>query len=163
MPRFIEGTLSAEGLRIAVVASRFNDEIVARLLQGALDCLERHGASMDQVDVIRVPGAFEVPAAAAELAVHGQYDAIVTVGALVRGETLHFDLISSQVTTQLSRVAIETGVPISFGVITCDTMEQALHRSGSKSGNKGWESALAAIEMANLFRALGEGLGTRDR
>ena len=150
-------------MRIAVVASRFNDEIVSRLLDGALECLERHGADMQEVDVVRVPGAFEIPAAAAELAVHGAYDAVVTVGALIRGETAHFDLIASQVTMQISRVSIETGVPVSFGVITCETMEQALQRSGPKSGNKGWESALAAVEMANLYRAIDQTLHEQDR
>lgn len=163
MSRLIEGSLTADGLRIAVVASRYNDDVVARLLEGALECLQRHGANMDEVDVVRVPGAFEIPAAAAELAVHGAYDAVVTVGALIRGETAHFDLISTQVTMQISRVSIETGVPVSFGVITCDTMEQALQRSGPKSGNKGWESALAAIEMANLYRAIGATLHSQDR
>jgi 6,7-dimethyl-8-ribityllumazine synthase len=161
MPRFIEGNLSAEGLRLAIVASRFNDPIVAGLLQGALDCLERHGGDTETLEVFRVPGAFEIPTLAAELAVHGGYDAIVTLGALIRGDTPHFDHISAQATTQISRVSIDAGVPISFGVITCETMEQALQRSGPGSGNKGWEAALAAIEMANLWRALRDGSETQ--
>lgn len=163
MPQFIEGSLSAEELRVAIIASRFNDQIVAGLLQGALDCLERHGADTGAIEVFRVPGAFEIPTLAAELAVHGGYDAIITLGALIRGETPHFDHISSQVTSQISRVSIDAGVPISFGVITCETMEQALQRSGPKAGNKGWEAALAAIEMANLWRAVRDRVNTQSQ
>lgn len=163
MPDIIEGPLSAENLRIAIIASRFNDAIVAGLLQGALECLERHGAQMERVEVFRVPGAFEIPSLAAELAIHDRYDALIALGALIRGETPHFHYIASQVTTQISRVSIDTGVPISFGVITCETMEQALQRSGSKSGNKGWEAALAAIEMANLWRLIGERFETQGK
>lgn len=153
MPRIFEGALSATGLRLAVVASRFNDEIVARLLEGATDCLDRHGASSDAVEVYRVPGAFEIPAVAARLAESGRFDAIVTVGCLIRGETPHFDFISSQTTDHISLAAMTTGVPISFGVITVNTVEQARDRC-RKGNNKGWEAALAAIELANLARAI---------
>jgi 6,7-dimethyl-8-ribityllumazine synthase len=149
----IEGDLNAEGLRFAVVASRFNEEIVDGLLSGALDCLSRHGARDDSVAVYRVPGAFEVPFAAKKAADSG-VDAVVALGALIRGETPHFEYISIQVTTELSRVAIETGIPVAFGVITCNTFEQAQARSGSGGGNKGWEAALAAIEMANLCKKI---------
>ena len=154
MPRSFEGDHSAEGLRFAVIASRFNDEIVDGLLRGALDCLSRHGAADDAVSVYRVPGAFEIPTLAAKLLDLGGIDAIITLGCLLRGDTPHFDFISAQVTNDLSRVATEAKFPVAFGVITCNTLEQAVERSSAGSGNKGWEAALAAIEMANLWRAL---------
>jgi 6,7-dimethyl-8-ribityllumazine synthase len=155
MPRSFEGDLNAEGLRLAIIASRFNDEFVSGLLEGALGCLKRHGARDESIAVYRVPGAFEIPTLARELA--GTADAIITLGCLLRGETPHFDFISAQVTNELSRVSIETRFPISFGVITCNTREQAVARSSSGSGNKGWEAALAAIEMANLWRQIRTG------
>lgn len=145
--------MAAEGLRFAVVASRFNDEIVSALLEGAADCLARHGARKEDVTIYRVPGAFEIPQAVSKAGRRGGIDAVVTLGALVRGETPHFDFISAQVTDELSRVACELGIPVAFGVITCNTMEQALART-RKGSNKGWEAALAAIEMANLYRRL---------
>jgi 6,7-dimethyl-8-ribityllumazine synthase len=154
MPRSFEGDHNAEGLRFAVIASRFNDEIVDGLLRGALDCLTRHGAADDDVALYRVPGAFEIPTLAAKLIDVDDLDAIVTLGCLLRGDTPHFDFISAQVTNDLSRVATEAKFPIAFGVITCNTLEQAVARSSAGSGNKGWEAALAAIEMANLWRAL---------
>lgn len=152
MPRSFEGDLDARGLRFAVIASRFNDEIVSGLLDGALQCLQRHGADDDAVAVYRVPGAFEIPAAAAKLI--GACDAIITIGCLIRGDTPHFDFISAQVTNDLSRVAVDARFPVTFGVITCNTYEQAVERSSPGTKNKGWEAALAAIEMANLWRAL---------
>ncbi len=152
MPRSFEGELRADGLRFGVIASRFNDEIVSGLLEGALDCLRRHGAAEDDISLYRVPGAFEIPTIAAALA--GRFDALITLGCLLRGDTPHFDFISAQVTNDLSRVATEARHPIAFGVITCNTYEQAVARSSPGSGNKGWEAALAAIEMANLFRAM---------
>lgn len=136
-----------------MVASRFNDEIVSALLDGAADCLARHGAKTDDVTIYRVPGAFEIPQAVSRIGRKGELDAVVTLGALVRGETPHFELISAQVTDELSRVARELGIPVAFGVITCNTMEQAVART-QKGSNKGWEAALAAIEMANLYRRL---------
>lgn len=154
MPRSFEGGHDAEGLRFAVIASRFNDEIVDGLLRGALDCLSRHGTADDAIRVYRVPGAFEIPTLAATLIAAGGNDAIVTLGCLLRGDTPHFDFISAQVTNDLSRVATEAKFPVAFGVITCNTHEQAVERSSPGSGNKGWEAALAAIEMANLWRAL---------
>ena len=160
MPRSFEGHLTAAGLRIAVIASRFNDEIVSGLLDGALSCLTRHGAEDDDVALFRVPGAFEIPTLAAKLADSKKYDAIVTLGCLLRGDTPHFDFISAQVTNDLSRVAVDTRFPIAFGVITCNTYEQAVERSSQGTGNKGWEAALAAIEMANLWRALRTGEGS---
>ncbi len=162
MPRSFEGELNAEGLRFGVIAARFNDEIVSGLLTGALDCLTRHGAADDAISVYRVPGAFEIPLLARELAdsaINGQirgapFDAVIALGCLLRGDTPHFDFISAQVTNELSRVAVDARFPVAFGVITCNTYEQAVARSSAGSGNKGWEAALAAIEMANLWRAL---------
>lgn len=151
MPGQFEGDHNAEGLRFAVIASRFNDGIVSGLLDGATNCLLRHGAANDAVDIFRVPGAFEIPSVAARIVRMNRYDALVTIGALIRGDTPHFDHISAQVTLEISRVAVDSGVPIAYGVITCNTLEQAEARSGS-SGNKGWEAALAAIEMANLYK-----------
>lgn len=150
----IEGGSNAEGLRFAVVASRFNDEIVDGLLNGAIECLGQHGAAGDAIRIFRVPGAFEIPLITATLAKSRQYDAIVAIGALVRGDTPHFDFISLQVTMDISRVVLDTGIPVAYGVITCNTMEQAEARSGSGGGNKGWEAALAAIEMASLMKQL---------
>jgi 6,7-dimethyl-8-ribityllumazine synthase len=157
MSRIFEGDHNAEALRFAVIASRFNDEIVTGLLEGALACLQRHGARDGAIDVYRVPGAFEIPTLARKLVDVGASDAIITLGCLLRGETPHFDLISAQVTTELSRVSTETRFPIAFGVLTCNTREQAVARSSSGSGNKGWEAALAAIEMANLWRRIRTG------
>jgi 6,7-dimethyl-8-ribityllumazine synthase len=156
MPRSFEGDLNAEGLRIAVIASRFNDDIVSGLLDGALDCLRRHGAAEDSISLFRVPGAFELPALAAQLTTGGNYNAIIALGCLLRGDTPHFDFISQQVTLELSRVAVDARLPVAFGVITCNTYEQAVQRSSAGAGNKGWEAALAAIEMANLFKTMNE-------
>jgi len=154
MPRSFEGDHHAENLRIAIIASRFNDDIVEGLLAGAIDCLTRHGANDEQITIFRVPGAFEIPTLARTLIARGGFDTVVALGCLLRGETPHFDFISSQVTTELSRVAVETCFPVAFGVITCNTHEQAVERSSQGSGNKGWEAALAAIEMANLWRRI---------
>ena len=152
MPRSFEGDLSAAGLRIGVIASRFNDEIVSGLLDGALTCLARHGADDDDITLYRVPGAFEIPTLAANIV--DSHDALIALGCLIKGDTPHFDFISAQVTNDLSRVSIEAHVPIAFGVITCNTLQQAIERSSPGTANKGWEAALAAIEMANLWRVL---------
>jgi 6,7-dimethyl-8-ribityllumazine synthase len=154
MPLSVEGDLSATDLRVAIVASRFNDEIVSGMLDGALGCLTRHGAADDAISVFHVPGAFEIPTLVAALIGRGGYDAIVTLGCLIRGDTPHFDFISAQVTNELSRLSVEAKFPVAFGVITCNTYEQAVARSSSGTGNKGWEAALAAIEMANLWKKL---------
>ena len=152
-----EGAHDATGLKIAIVASRFNEQIIDGLLAGALDCLRERGARDDSIELYRVPGAFEIPLVAAELAESGRFDAIVTIGCLVKGDTIHFEVLSSQVTNELSRVAVDTAFPIAFGVITCTTWEQAVERSSKGSGNKGAEAALAAIEMANLWRQIRNG------
>jgi len=156
MPRSFEGDLNATGLRVAIIASRFNDEIVDGLLSGAVTCLTRHGIADEAIAIYRVPGAFEIPMLAARLVGLGRYDAIVTLGCLLRGDTPHFEFISAQVTSELSRVGTGAGIPVTFGVITCNTMEQAVQRSSPGAGNKGWEASLAAIEMANLYRSLGD-------
>jgi 6,7-dimethyl-8-ribityllumazine synthase len=152
MPGSFEGGHEAEGFRFGIVASRFNDEIVAGLLRGAVECLTRHGASDEAITIYRVPGAFEIPTVVATVA--PSFDAMVAIGCLIRGETPHFEVLAHQVTQQLSRFSIEARVPVAFGVITCNTVEQAVERSSPGAGNKGWEAALAAIEMANLWRAL---------
>ncbi|MBV8520346.1 MAG: 6,7-dimethyl-8-ribityllumazine synthase [Acidobacteria bacterium] len=152
MPRSFEGELRADGLRFAVIASRFNDEIVSGLLDGTLECLARHGATDDAIALYRVPGAFEIPTLAAKLV--SDCDAVIALGCLIRGDTPHFDFISAQVTNELSRISVDTRVPVAFGVITCNTYEQAVERSSKGRGNKGWEAALAAIEMASLWRKL---------
>lgn len=150
----VEGRHDGAGLRIAIVASRFNETISDNLLEGARACLAEHGVTDSDVTVVRVPGAFEIPQTVARLAGTGDYDALVTIGTLIRGDTPHFDHISAQVTDGISRVAETSSVAVSFGVITCDTDQQARDRSG-EGNNKGWEAALAAIEMANLFSQVG--------
>jgi 6,7-dimethyl-8-ribityllumazine synthase len=156
MPRSFEGDLSAAGLRVGVIASRFNDEIVSGLIDGALSCLTRHGANDADLSLFRVPGAFEIPTLAAKLVHLDAFDALVTLGCLIKGDTPHFDFISAQVTNDLSRVAVDARFPVTFGVITCNTYEQAVERSQPGTANKGWEAALAAIEMGNLWKQLAE-------
>lgn len=153
MPREIEGHLSAVGLEFSIVVSRFNDLITSRLLAGALDALRRHGADDNRITVYRVPGAFEIPLLAAKL-VRSQRtgDAIICLGCLIRGATPHFDYIASVATSGIADASAQSGVPVTFGVLTTDTIEQAIERAGTKAGNKGWEAAMSAIEMANLYR-----------
>jgi 6,7-dimethyl-8-ribityllumazine synthase len=155
MPKVMEGRLTAEGFRFAIVVSRFNDFITSRLVDGAMDALARHGAADEDVLLIKVPGAFEIPVAAKKLAQAGRYDAVVCLGAVIRGATPHFDYVAAEVSKGIANVALETGVPVTFGVLTTDSLEQAIERAGSKAGNKGWEAAMAAIEMVNLYRQLG--------
>ncbi len=155
MPREVEGQLSAEGLEFTIVVSRFNDFITARLLEGALGALRRHGASDEQVTVYWVPGSFEIPLLAKKLVDSGNVgDAMICLGTLIRGATPHFDYIAAETTKGIAATAMAGGVPVTFGVLTTDTIEQAIERAGTKSGNKGWEAAVAAIEMANLYRRL---------
>lgn len=153
-PKTIEGELLARDLRFAIVAARFNDFVVESLLRGALDALKRHGATEKQVEIVRVPGAFDIPIVARKLALSRRYEAIIALGAVVRGQTPHFDYVAGECASGLARIALESGVPIAFGVLTTDTMEQAVDRAGGKAGNKGADAALAAIEMANLLRRL---------
>lgn len=153
--RTIEGALSAAGLRIAVVVSRFNRLITERLLEGALEAVRRHGGSTDAVEVVWVPGSMEIPLAAKVAAGSGRFDAVIALGAVIRGDTPHFDHVASQAAAGISRVSIDTGVPCVFGVLTTDTTEQALDRAGVKSGNKGFDAACAAMEMVGVLRALG--------
>lgn len=153
-PKMIEGELLARDLRFAFVAARFNDFVVEPLIRGALDALKRHGASEKQIEIVRVPGAFDLPIVARKLALSRRYDALIALGAVVRGETPHFDYVAGECASGLARIALESGVPIAFGVLTTDTMEQAVDRAGGKAGNKGADAALAAIEMANLLRRL---------
>ncbi len=154
MPKMMEGKLSAEGLRFAVIVSRFNDFICSRLVEGAIDALNRHGAPEEQVSLVKVPGAFEIPIAAKRLAGSGRYDAVICLGAVIRGATPHFDYVAAEVSKGIANVALDSRIPVTFGVLTTDNLEQAIERAGSKSGNKGYEAAVAAIEMANLFKEL---------
>ena len=146
--------MTASGLRFAVVLSRFNSLIGDRLLEGALDTLHRHGAGEDDITLVRVPGAFEIPLAASELAKTGTFDAVICLGAVIRGATAHFDYVAGPLASGLASIAVQTGVPMLFGVLTTDTIEQALERAGTKAGNKGADVASAAIEMANLLRKI---------
>jgi 6,7-dimethyl-8-ribityllumazine synthase len=150
----LEGALRADGLRFAIVASRWNDLIVSRLVGGAQDALLRLGAHAGQITLVRVPGSFEIPLAAKKLATSGRYDAIICVGAVIRGETPHFDHIAAEVTKGIASASLSTGVPIAYGIITADTVEQAINRAGVKAGNKGFEAAMTAVEMANLLKEL---------
>jgi len=154
MPRVFEGQLSAAGLRVAVVVSRFNGFVTERLLSGAMDALTRTGADADQIDVIKVPGSWEVPLAAAEVARQHRYDAVICLSAVIRGETPHFDYVAAEAAKGIAHAALEAGVPVAFGVLTTNTLEQAIDRAGAKGGNKGFEAAMTAVEMANLLRAL---------
>jgi 6,7-dimethyl-8-ribityllumazine synthase len=154
MPRFIEGKLDATGLKFGIIVSRFNSFIAERLLEGALDALVRNGADEATIDVARVPGAFEIPLTAKKMAQTGSYDAIICLGAVIRGSTPHFDYVASEVSKGVAHVSLETGVPVAFGVLTTDTIEQAVERAGTKAGNKGFDAAMTAIETARIFREL---------
>jgi len=147
----LEGELDASGLSVGIVVSRFNDLITGKLLDGALDTLTRHGASEDDIDVARVPGSFEIPLVAQQMADSGDYDAVIALGAVIRGETPHFEYVSNEATKGVAKATMDTDIPISFGVLTTDTTEQAINRAGVKQGNKGSEAAESAIEMANLL------------
>lgn len=149
-----EGKLDATGKRFVLVASRFNSLITERLVEGATDCLVRHGAAADAVDIVRVPGAFELPQALKRVVAAGKHDAAVALGAVIRGSTPHFDYVAAEASKGIAQVAMEAPVPVAFGVLTCDTIEQAVERAGTKAGNKGADAALSAIEMLNLFASL---------
>jgi len=154
MAKVFEGQLSAAGLRFAIVVSRFNGFITERLLNGAMDALARTGANPDLIDVIKVPGSWEVPLVAGEAARQHRYDAVICLSAVIRGETPHFDYVAAEAAKGVAHAAAETGVPVAFGVLTTNTLEQAIDRAGAKGGNKGFDAAMTAIEMANLLRAL---------
>jgi len=154
MPKIIEGKLDAKGLRFGLLVSRFNRFVSDRLVEGAIDALLRHGAEKDDINIVRVPGAFEIPPTAKQMAESGRYDAIVCLGAVIRGATPHFEYVSAEVSKGVASVSIDSGIPVTFGVLTTDTIEQAIERAGSKAGNKGFDAAVAAVEMANLFKAL---------
>ncbi len=155
-PANVRGGLSAAGLRIGVVASQFNNFITDRLLAGALDALQQAGASEEQVEIVRVPGSFELPIAAKKLAASGRFDSIICIGCVLRGETSHYDVVVSETARGIQLAQLDTGVPLIFCVLTCDTLEQAIDRAGLKSGNKGYEAGLAAVEMAQLVRKISQ-------
>jgi 6,7-dimethyl-8-ribityllumazine synthase len=157
MPNVYEGKISGEGKKVGVIVSRFNDFISDRLLSGALDALARHGTNDEDIDIVKVPGSFEIPLMAKKMAQRGKYDAIICLGAVIRGSTPHFEYVSAEVSKGIASVSLESGVPVVFGVITTDTLEQAIERAGSKSGNKGWTAAVAAMEMANLMESVDKG------
>lgn len=150
----IEGNLIAKDLQIGIVLSRFNDFITAKLFEGAVDCLVRHGGDEKNITTVKVPGSFEIPLAAAKLAEQKKYDAIICLGTVIRGATPHFDFIASEVSKGIASVSLKYGIPVAFGVLTTDTIEQAIERAGTKAGNKGWDAALTAMEMANVIKSL---------
>ena len=154
MQKIIEGKIIAKGMRFGIVASRFNDFICGRLIEGAVDALTRAGADEKEIQIVRVPGAFELPLTAKKMAKSGRYDAVICLGAVIRGATPHFEYISAEVSKGIASVGLETEVPIAFGVLTTDTIEQAIERAGTKAGNKGWDAAMCAIEMVDLFKKL---------
>ncbi len=153
MPTY-EGKISADGKRFALVVSRFNDFVSDRLLAGALDALDRHGARDEDIDIVKVPGSFEIPLMAKKMVEKDIYDAVICLGAVIRGSTPHFEYVSSEVSKGIAMVGLESGVPVIFGVVTTDTLEQAIERAGTKAGNKGWAAAEAAMEMANLVESV---------
>ncbi|MCD6351169.1 MAG: 6,7-dimethyl-8-ribityllumazine synthase [Armatimonadetes bacterium] len=154
MPEVIEGQLDAKGLKFAIVVSRFNDFVTARLLEGALDALRRHGADEDSIALVWVPGSFELPMAASKCAESGKYDAVIALGAVIRGATQHCQYVASEAAKGIAQAALRTGVPVIFGVITPDTLEQAIERAGARLPNRGFDAAMSAIEMANLMKQL---------
>ena len=152
--RIIEGMLRGEGKKFAIVVSRFNDFITSKLLDGALDCLHRHGVKDDDLCLIRVPGAFEIPLAAQKLAQSGNYDGVICLGAVIRGATTHYDYVCSEVSKGIAKVSLDTNIPVGFGIVTTENIEQAIERAGTKSGNKGYDTAMSVLEMADLFEAM---------
>jgi len=154
MPNVYEGKISAEGKKFALVVSRFNDFISDKLLTGAIDALSRHGARDEDIDIVKVPGSFEIPLIAKKMGEKEKYHAIICLGAVIRGSTPHFEYVSSEVAKGIAVVGLESGIPVIFGVVTTDTLEQAIERAGTKAGNKGWAAAVAAMEMANLVESV---------
>ena len=154
MPNIYEGKISAEGVRFAIVVARFNDFISSKLVEGALDALRRHGGDENLISLVKVPGAFEIPIAAKKLVESGQFQAVICLGAVIRGSTPHFEYVAAEVSKGIAAISLESGIPVTFGVLTTDNLEQAIERAGSKSGNKGWDAAVAAMEMVSLFDSL---------
>jgi 6,7-dimethyl-8-ribityllumazine synthase len=154
MPNVIEGKLLGEGKKFALITSRFNDFITDKLVSGALDALIRSGVDDDDIDLLKVPGAFEIPLVAKKAVATGKYDAVVCLGAVIRGSTSHYDYVCAEASKGIAQVSMESGIPVIFGIITTDTIEQAIERAGTKAGNKGWNAAISAVEMANLMEAL---------
>ena len=152
MVKILEGKISAEGFRFAIVMGRFNDFITSKLVEGAMDALKRHGADEEQISLIKVPGAFEIPLIAKRLAESGRFDAIICLGAVIRGSTSHFEYVAAEVSKGVATVALESKIPVTFGVLTTENLEQAIERAGSKLGNKGWDTAVAAMETVNLLK-----------
>ena len=154
MANIIEGNLNAESLKFGIAVSRFNDFITSHLVDGAVDALVRHGASEDDIDIVKVPGAFEIPPAAKKLCSRNKYDAVICLGAVIRGATPHFNFVAAEASKGVGAIGMEASIPVLYGILTTDTIEQAVERAGTKSGNKGWETAVAAVEMANLYKKL---------
>lgn len=154
MKKIYEGELVGKGLRLAIVVSRFNEFVTSRLLEGAIDCLKRHGVEEEDIEIAWVPGSFEIPFIAMKIAKGKKFDAVICLGTLIRGDTPHFDYIAKEATKGIAEVSLSTGIPAIFGIITADTLDQAIQRAGTKEGNKGWQAALSAIEMANLVKEL---------
>lgn len=154
MVKVLEGNLSAAGMKFGLVVSRFNEFITGKLVDGAVDCLKRHGASVDNIDVAWVPGAFEIPQVTRKMAQNKEYDAVICLGCVIKGDTPHFDYIAAEVSKGIAMVGMESKMPVVFGVLTTDSIEQAIERAGTKAGNKGFDAAASAIEMANLFKKL---------
>ncbi len=156
MGKTVEGKLDAKGCRFAIIVSRFNDFIGSKLKDGAVDALIRHGADEESIDIIKVPGAFEIPLMAKTIASSKKYDSVICLGAVIRGATPHFEYVAAEVTKGIATVSLETGIPVTLGVLTTDSIEQAIERAGTKSGNKGWDCAVSAIEMVNIIKQLSE-------
>ena len=152
--KIMEGMLRGEGKKFAIVVSRFNDFITSKLLDGALDCLTRHGVKDEDLSLVRVPGAFEIPLAAQKLAQSGEYDGVICLGAVIRGATTHYDYVCNEVSKGIAKVALDTDIPVGFGIVTTENIEQAVERAGTKSGNKGYDTAMSVLEMADLFDAM---------
>ena len=152
--KIMEGMLRGEGKSFAIVVSRFNDFITSKLLDGALDCLYRHGVKDEDLSLVRVPGAFEIPLAAQKLAQSGNYDGVICLGAVIRGATTHYDYVCSEVSKGIAKVSLDTNIPVGFGIVTTENIEQAIERAGTKSGNKGYDTAMSVLEMADLFEAM---------
>lgn len=155
-PKIHQGRLNADGFRFAIVASRWNDFLTSRLVEGALDALERLGAVEKAVELFRVPGSFEIPLLARKLAASGNWDAVICLGTIIRGQTPHFEYIAGEVTKGIAQAGMETGVPVVYGIVTADTLEQAIDRAGVKAGNKGFEAAMSAVELVNLYRVISD-------